>query len=48
MTFDAVMAALAASWDVHCEGKERWAVWNHYHDGPGVLPPLRWMNLEPL
>jgi len=48
VTFDAVMAALAASWDVHCEGKERWAVWNHYHDGPGVLPPLRWMNLEPL
>lgn len=46
--FDAVSAALAADWDLHCEGEERWAVWNHDRNGPGALPALRWMNLEPL
>lgn len=47
-TFDAVLAALAADWQVHGEGEERWAVWNHDQNGPGALPPLRWMNLEPI
>jgi hypothetical protein len=47
-TFDALLAALAADWDVHDEGEQRWAVWNHDTNGPGALPSLRWMNLEPL
>jgi len=47
-TFDAVMAALAERWKIHCEAEERWAVWNSGHDGPATLPALRWMNLEPI
>lgn len=47
-TFDAVLAVLAKRWDVHGDGEERWAVWNHDRNGPGALAPLRWMNLEPV